>query len=467
MVNEIKRQIAYLGPGGTHSHRAALMMFGASSKSGFTYAPMNKLQDVFSVVRDGNAAFGVVPFVNNISGQVEVTFDMLLRDPTCFEGLSIVGDFRIHIPHDLLGSGSLNSIDVVYSKKEALNQCRRSLNKMFSRNLRLEDVESTAIAVQIAQEKGDHAAALAWGGICSFYPEKSSRKGMKILAKDVQDKEVNETRFLVIARYHSTTCGNGQHSWFVFRSSPSFPSLARVLSVANHWGIVPVSMYSVIIDPFKDELAYLLEIKGHRESFKITLFESDLFDVRISFIGSSFTHVESLKDWIEKEPASCMLDLFTRLPGDVRQRLNVIFSDGLSALKLYNHAPVSSVASVWAILGIPAENILKTLVLVDNSTGRFLYCVMLGHQSLDFSSIKEKFGKSFSFCPRTKLQEAGQIVGGISPLTCPENVPIVADNSITMMPHVFMGAGLIDMSVAFDPKKLNALHNLNWDKIAV
>ena len=85
MVNEIKRQIAYLGPGGTHSHRAALMMFGASSKSGFTYAPMNKLQDVFSVVREGNAAFGVVPFVNNISGQVEVTFDMLLRDPTCFD----------------------------------------------------------------------------------------------------------------------------------------------------------------------------------------------------------------------------------------------------------------------------------------------------------------------------------------------------------------------------------------------
>ena len=110
--------IAYLGPEATNTHAAAIRKFGASVE----YRPMPALADVFAAVEKGEADYGVVPIENSTEGSVRDSLDLFVETP-----LKIVAELQLEIEHALLSNEPLKRIRKVYSKDQALAQCRRWL----------------------------------------------------------------------------------------------------------------------------------------------------------------------------------------------------------------------------------------------------------------------------------------------------------------------------------------------------
>jgi chorismate mutase/prephenate dehydratase len=185
-------RIAYLGPEATNSHQAALKKFGAS----VDYRPMQSLSDVFAAVEKGEADYGVVPVENSTEGSVRDSLDLFVETP-----LKIVAEMQLSIDHALISRSPLAKIRKVYSKDQALAQCRRWLQRHLP-HAQLVDVDSTALGVQhAAREKG--AAAVA--------PRLAAeRYGVPVQADHIQDQKNNTSRFGILGREASGTVGGGQ-----------------------------------------------------------------------------------------------------------------------------------------------------------------------------------------------------------------------------------------------------------------
>jgi chorismate mutase / prephenate dehydratase len=184
--------IAYLGPEATNTHQAALRKFGASVE----YRPMQALADVFAAVEKGEADYGVVPIENSTEGSVRDSLDLFVET-----SLKIVAEVQLSIDHALISKEPLARIKKVYSKDQALAQCRRWLQRHLP-HAQLVDIDSTALGVQrAAKEKG--AAAVA-------PPLAAERYGVPVVAEHIQDQKNNTSRFGILGREASGAVGGGQ-----------------------------------------------------------------------------------------------------------------------------------------------------------------------------------------------------------------------------------------------------------------
>src|SRR5437879_668577 len=132
-------KVAYLGPEDSFSHLAAVERFGHAVE----YMQVGSIAAVFEEVNRGHADFGVVPLENSIDGRVADTLDMFLR----LTQLKIVSEVRLPIHHNLLSNCEQQKIGRVYSKEQALSQCRTWLSKHM-RQARLIPVSSSSAATQ-------------------------------------------------------------------------------------------------------------------------------------------------------------------------------------------------------------------------------------------------------------------------------------------------------------------------------
>src|SRR5262249_17899619 len=111
-------RIAYLGPEYSFSHLAALERFGSS----VDFVSASNIAAVFEIVNRGQADLGIVPIENSTDGRVADTLDMFIRLP-----LQICGEVSLRIHQNLLSMSPLGEIRRVYSKWQALSQCRHWL----------------------------------------------------------------------------------------------------------------------------------------------------------------------------------------------------------------------------------------------------------------------------------------------------------------------------------------------------
>ena len=183
--------IAYLGPEATNTHQAALRKFGSS----VDYRPIPTIADIFTAVEKGEADYGVVPVENSTEGSVRDSLDLFVETP-----LKIVAEIHQEIEHTLLSHEPMAKIRKVYSKDQALAQCRRWLQRQLP-HAQLVDVDSTALGVQIAaKEKGAAAIAPRLAG---------ERYGVPVVATHIQDLKNNTSRFVFLGREASGSAGSG------------------------------------------------------------------------------------------------------------------------------------------------------------------------------------------------------------------------------------------------------------------
>jgi len=184
--------IAFLGPEATNTHAAALKKFGASVE----YHAMATVSDIFTAVEKGETDYAVIPIENSTEGSVREALDSFVESD-----LKIVAQIYLEISHALISNSPLEGIERVYSKDQAIAQCRQWLQRHVP-HAQLIEASSTSRAVQLAKAEPG-TAAIAGELAAEHY-------GVPVVARNIQDKADNTTRFFVIGRKPSGAVGNGK-----------------------------------------------------------------------------------------------------------------------------------------------------------------------------------------------------------------------------------------------------------------
>ncbi|HEX9782883.1 MAG TPA: prephenate dehydratase [Opitutaceae bacterium] len=245
---EKKVVIAYLRPETTFTHQAALKKFGSM----LDYLPLATIADVFSAVEKGDADYGVIPIENSTEGAVFHSLDMLVESE-----LKIVAQIFLEISHHLISRSPLSEITKVYSKDQAIGQCRRWLHRHLPHAACL-DAESTARAVEIARDNPG-TGAIASSLAAELY-------SVPIAASNIQDKADNTTRFLVIGRKSSGALGLGRDkSSYVFSLNDRPGALMTAL---EPFGRRNLSLSKIESRPSKKkawDYYFFFDVIGHNE----------------------------------------------------------------------------------------------------------------------------------------------------------------------------------------------------------
>jgi len=240
-------KVAFLGPEGTFTQAAVLKHFGSSVRA----LPLPAIDEVFHEVEGGVADFGVVPIENSSEGTVNHTLDMFLSS-----ALKICGEVELRINHHLMGKMTgTDAVKRVCAHAQALAQCRGWLDEQ------LPDVERVAVASnaegarRARDERG--TAAIASRAAAEIY-------GLNLLAHEIEDRQDNTTRFLVVGRKLFSASGADRTTLLVSGvNTDDAGALFRLLEpLAEH----RVNMTRIESRPSRKRLwdyVFFIDIEGH------------------------------------------------------------------------------------------------------------------------------------------------------------------------------------------------------------
>jgi chorismate mutase / prephenate dehydratase len=263
-------KVAFLGPEYSFSHLAALTRFGEAIE----YMAVGNIAAIFEEVNRKHVDFGVVPLENSTDGRVADTLDMFIRLPQ----IRVCSEVRIRVHHNLLANCEQTEIRRIYSKPQALSQCRNWLSKNVPQ-ASLHEVTSTAAAAQLVQREPGAAAVAS--------REAAVRYGLRILFSNIEDSPHNETRFAVIGPHDSARTGNDKTA-IMFQIPHSPGSLADILNLFKQNKVNLTWIESFPSAEAKGEYIFFVEFEGHSEDPKVkrALASLEGHCDRLSILGS-------------------------------------------------------------------------------------------------------------------------------------------------------------------------------------
>ncbi|GAB7347951.1 hypothetical protein MBLNU459_g5460t1 [Dothideomycetes sp. NU459] len=240
-----REEITYLGPKASYTHQAALSAFDPDN---YKLSAQITIEDVFSSVQSGRAAYGVVPFENSTNGSVVFTLDLFADQQNKHPDIVVCGERYVEVHHCVLGrasasadghasssgnSSTLNTLSKtlqnetrspsssghatpipgnpnptashsvplmsvshvkkLYSHPQAWGQCKTFLSCYF-KGVERQDVSSTSRAAELVAADDSGTTAAISSSIAA------EMNGLDFLARDVEDSRDNSTRFFVIRR---------------------------------------------------------------------------------------------------------------------------------------------------------------------------------------------------------------------------------------------------------------------------
>jgi chorismate mutase/prephenate dehydratase len=261
--------IAYLGPEGTFTQEAALKHFGHAVST----LDCASIDEIFHQVEKGNAHYGVVPIENSSNGVIGGTVDMLYS-----QDLKICGEVEISIQHQLMSADQSLEIKTIYAHQQALDQCQRWLANHYP-NAQLKAVSSNALAARLVKDEVG-SAAIASEAALSLY-------GLERVAKNIEDKTGNTTRFLILGKEAIEPSGEDKTSILVVTKHES-GALFDLLEPFKDQGINMVQLARHPIPGVKWEYLFLIDIEGHQQDDKVksALAEVENRVLKVSILGS-------------------------------------------------------------------------------------------------------------------------------------------------------------------------------------
>ena len=262
-------RVAYLGPKYSYSYLATIERFGESVE----LAPVATIAAVFEELNRGHANFGVVPLENSTDGRVTDTLDMFSRLPQ-----RICGEVQLRIHHNLLAKCPREEVQEVYSKPQALSQCRQWV----ARHLpwaRPVEMTSTAAAAQLAASKQGTAAVASLLAASSY--------GLDVLAENIEDNQNNVTRFAVIGGDAAPRSGDDKTA-LMFEIPHRSGALADVMGVFKRGRLNLTWIESFPLAGSQNEYLFFVELVGHQKDAKVQRAITSLKrkTVRLELLGS-------------------------------------------------------------------------------------------------------------------------------------------------------------------------------------
>lgn len=278
-----KPVVCYLGPETSYTHQAALQAFPADE---FEHLPVLTIKDVFDTTRSGRAARGVVPFENSTNGSVVFTLDHFADREGQYADLSVCAEAYLGVHHCLLGyaqpsassseteKASLAHVKRVYSHPQAWGQVTRFMRERL-RGIETIDVSSTSRAAALAKADATGSSAAVSSALAAEV------QGLEVLARNIEDRDDNTTRFFVLRKTEDTTAATeapqqtearaGGEDGKKYKSLVSFTvphsapgALADVLDCFRAGGLNLTSINSrpSLREPF--QYVFFVEFEGHR-----------------------------------------------------------------------------------------------------------------------------------------------------------------------------------------------------------
>lgn len=260
---------AYLGPRHSYSHLAALKYFGDTG----SLVPVASISSVFESIIRHDCQTGVVPIENSTDGRVVDTLGMFLKHQ-----VRICGEVLLPIHHNLLSRTPREEITEVYSKPQALSQCRSWL----AHNLptaKLIEMSSTAAAAQLAAERyGAAAVASLEAGI---------HHGLDVVAASIEDNRNNVTRFVILGNLPTTPTGNDKTA-LLFKVSHEPGALADVMMLFKKASLNLTWIESFPLPGSSNEYLFFIELEGHQQDANVqdALKKLDSRAERLEILGS-------------------------------------------------------------------------------------------------------------------------------------------------------------------------------------
>lgn len=243
-------RVAHLGPAWTYSHLAALHRFGGS----VDFVPVASISAAFEEVHAGHSDYGVVPLENSTDGRIADTLDNFARLP-----VKICAEVPLRIHHTLLATGDRSAIREVYSRPQALSQCRNWLARHLP-SARLVEVTSTSLAAETAA-KTPHAAAIASRQAGVHY-------GLNVLAEEIEDVAGNTTRFAVIGHADAGRTGKDKTS-LMFEIEHRPGGLADALAIPKRQKLNLTWIESFPLPGEGRGYIFFVELEGHRTDLRV------------------------------------------------------------------------------------------------------------------------------------------------------------------------------------------------------
>lgn len=246
-------KIAYLGPEGTYTQAAVLKHFGHSVRA----LALPTTDEVFHEVEAGNADFGVVAVENSSEGTVTNTQDRFITSP-----LLICGEVELRILHCLMGRmDSLENVARVCAHSQALAQCRGWLEENLPEAERVAVSSNAEGARRARDERG--TAAIAGDTAAEVY-------GLNLLAREIEDREDNSTRFLIIGRKLLKASGDDKTTLLVSAGQTQSPG-------ALHRLLEPLALHKINITRIESRpsrrrkwnYVFFIDIEGHAEDVRV------------------------------------------------------------------------------------------------------------------------------------------------------------------------------------------------------
>ncbi|HTD57796.1 MAG TPA: prephenate dehydratase [Solirubrobacteraceae bacterium] len=189
----------YLGPQGTFSEEALL---SSVDRDAVEPVALETIRDAVLAVQDGAVQWSLVPIENSIEGSVTVTLDALAGEAS---DVAIVGEAVLPVRHYLIARTSLEltQIGTIVSHPHVPGQCTRFLRERLP-HVQVVAATSTAEAVRLVAERAEDGGGI-WAAIGTRLAADLYR--CTVIAREIQDREDNETRFVWLARRDSPVGG--------------------------------------------------------------------------------------------------------------------------------------------------------------------------------------------------------------------------------------------------------------------
>jgi chorismate mutase/prephenate dehydratase len=208
--------------------------------------------------------------------------DAFLEHPS----VKIVAEVVVAIHHHLLANSALEDIRAIYSKPEALDQCRRWMTTHMRDVQRVPAASSSKAAEFAAKEPG--AAAIGSSLAAEVY-------GLKTLFANIEDNPNNVTRFFVIGKQPARKTGDDKTS-IIFTTQHKSGALVDVLDVFRRWGINLTNIDTRPSQKRNFEYYFFVDMVGHTddEPVRRALEEMTKHCLQVAVLGSFPRAMETL-----------------------------------------------------------------------------------------------------------------------------------------------------------------------------
>ncbi len=243
-------RVSFQGERGAYSEAAAISFFNEKIET----VPLPTFADVLESTQSGNTEYSVLPVENSIEGSVGESNDLLYET-----SLNAVGEKYQKIQHCLIGLGSFEKIDTVYSHPQALGQCRKFIQK---NNFKTIPTYDTAGSVKIIKELNKENVA------CIASRQASEIFQVPVIMENIANNSENYTRFLILSKKKADESQKDKTS-IIFSIKHEPGALHHIIEKISEYGINLTKIESRPKKSTAWEYNFYVDFEGHENNSKV------------------------------------------------------------------------------------------------------------------------------------------------------------------------------------------------------